>query len=354
MNTIVDLLDRAYMNWNMADRLGEIGTELESRSRLALARKVLGRAVELEPNAKPEWYASLAFAHFRDTGNMAEEGERLLVEGIETTDSDMLKAWHGAFVDEEDIAEQIFAIVHNTPDVGVQFTYGQALLWRGRNDQALMVMRQAIKRVGEGETPVGLDTYVSAMNWMAAQGAAIDIDTEIQPYIDRLIATSPNVYQYRSLQLQRYQVEKNWEKVRDTALETLQIFPDEETVMLALAGAYEKLGDDNRAILWYNRAIGAKYSYVRARVQLGRIYERLGMNDLAAQVFREIPAANPGYHMGSISLAAYLYRSGNLEEAQAVFNKTYSRLKPFEKGGLEHNPDTKVLFERMNTAGAAR
>lgn len=353
MNTIVDLLDRAYMNWNMADRLGEIGAELESRSRLALARKVLGRAVELEPNGNPEWYASLAFAHFRDTGNMAEDGERMLVEGIETTGSDMLKAWHGAFVDEEDIADQIFEIVRATPDVSVQFAYGQALLWRGRNEQALAVLRRAIQRVGDGETPSGLDNYISAMNWMFAQGAGVDADREIQPYIDRLIAAFPNVYQYRSLQLQRYQMEKNWEKVRDTALDIVKIFPDEETVMLALASAYEKLGDDNRAILWYNRAIGAKPSYVRARVQLGRVYERLGLNELAGQVFHEIPVANPGYYMGSMSLAAYLYRSGNEDEAQAIFNKTYSRLKPYEKGGLEQNPDTKVLFERMNTAGVA-
>lgn len=354
MNTIVDLLDRAYMNWNMADRLGEIGLEFESRSRLALARKVLGRAIELEPEARPDWYASLAFAHFRDTANLAEDGERMLVEGIETTGSAMLMAWHAAFVEEDDIANQIFDIVRDQPELPVRFAYGQALLWRGRNDEALAVMRDAARRIAEDDLPSGLDSYIGALNWMFAQGANVDLDREVQPYLDRLIAAHPQAYQYHSLQIQRYQVEKDWEKVRETALETLQVFPDEETTMLALAGAYEKLGDDNRAILWYNRAIGAKPGYVRARAQLGRVYERLGLTDLAEQVFREIPVVNPGYRMGSISLAAFLYRAGNHDEAQEIFNTTYARLRPYEKGGLEQNPDTKVLFERMNAADVAQ
>lgn len=353
MNTIPELIDRAYVNWNTADRLGIIGTELESRSRLPMARKILARALELDPTSHPEWYATLAFAHFRDTNNLAEDGERALVDGIETTDSGYLKAWHAAFVEEDDIAQQIIDHVRLDEEISAQFALGHALLWRGRNDEALHVLRKTIARLQADKAPLGLSEYCGAMNWMHAQGMDIVLDTEVQPYIDRLLEAFPAVYQYHALHMQRYQVEKDWEKVCSIARDILQQFPDEETTMLALATAYEKLGNDQHAIVWYNRAIGAKPSYVRARIQLGRLYERVGQQALAEEQFRDIPVANPSYHVGKIALAAYLQRAGQETEALAVFTAAYDRLRPYEKGSLEHNPDTKVLVERMHNASAA-
>lgn len=352
MNTIAELIDRAYVNWNTADRLGAIGIELESRSRLPMARKILARAVELDATGHPEWYAVLAFAHFRDTGNLAEEGERALVDGIETTDSGYLKAWHAAFVEEDDIAQQIIDHVRLDEEISAQFSLGHALLWRGRNDEALIVLRKTIARLGNDKTPLGLGEYCGAMNWMYAQGMDILLDREVQPHLDRLIAAFPDVYQYHALQMQRYQVEKNWEMVCSTARELLRRFPDEETTMLALATACEKLGKDQDATMWYNRAIGAKPSYVRARIQLGRLYERLGLQVLAEEQFRDILVANPSYHAGKIALAAYLQRAGQEDEALVVFTAAYERLKPYEKGSLEQNPDTKILVERMNSVSA--
>lgn len=354
MNTIAELIDRAYVNWNTADRLGVIGSELESRSRLPMARKVLARAVELDATGHPEWYGILAFAHFRDTGNLAEEGERILVDGIEATDSGYLKAWHAAFVEEDDIAQQIIDHVRLDEEISAQFSLGHALLWRGRNDEALPILRKTVARLGSDKTPLGLSEYCGAMNWMYAQGMDILLDSEVQPYLHRLIAAFPDVYQYHSLQIQRYQVEKDWEKVQSAAREVLLRFPDEETTMLALATACEKLGNDQDAIVWYNRAIGAKPSYVRARIQLGRLYERLGLQTLAEEQFRDIPTANPTYQIGKIAFAAYLQRTGKEDEALTVFTAAYERLKPYEKGSVEHNPDTAMLVERMKSLSTAR
>ena len=123
--------------------------------------------------------------------------------------------------------------------------------------------------------------------------------------------------------------------------------------MLALAGAFEKLGADEHAIMWYNRAIGAKPSFARARVQLGRLYERTGRHDMAESVFRELPAANPAYHMGKISLACYLHRAGNSAEAREVFAGAYDRLKPYEKGALMSNPDASALLQQLGETAAA-
>ncbi len=353
MNTIVELIDRAYTNWNIAERVGAIGIELESRSRLPLARKMLARAIELKPTGSAEWYAVLAFASFRDTANLAEDGERALIDGIETMDSDVLKAWHAAFVEEEDIAQQIFEIVRDSDDISVQFTYGHALLWRGHNDEALSVLRRTIRRVPAETLPAGIDLYCGGLNWMRAQGADIDVETEVKPYIERCVVAYPDVYQYRSLLLQMYQVTQQWEQVCNTALATLAVFPDEETTMLALGSACEKLGDDEQAAMWYSRAIGAKPSYARARVHLGKLYERLGRAELAEIVFRELPVSNPTYHMGKIALACYLHRAGSSKEARGIFAGAYDRLKPHEKGALAANPDAAALLQQINEAVTA-
>lgn len=352
MNTIAELIDRAYNNWNIAERVGAIGIELESRSRLPLARKMLARAIELQPTGNAEWYAALAFASFRDTANLAEDGERALVDGIEAMDSDMLKAWHAAFVEEDDIAQQIFAIVCDSGDCSVQFAYGQALLWRGHSSEALSVLRRAIQRVADNDVPAGLELYCGAMNWMRAQGADIDLYGEVKPYIERCIAAHPAVYQYRSLLVQMYQVLQQWEHVRSAALDTLAVFPDEETTMLALGSVSEKLGDDDAAALWYNRAIGAKTSFARARIHLGKLYERLGKVALAESVFRELPVANPLYHAGKIALACFLHRIGKDTEAHELFRSAYDRLKPHEKGALTRNPEAAALLQYLESATA--
>lgn len=355
MNTIPELVERAYSQWNTPEVLGCIGTELESRSRLPFARNVLTRALELDPISHPEWYLTLAFAHFRDVGNLSGDGERILIEGIETTDSDFLKAAYLSLLESAETANGVDDLIEyllDVPSVSVQLALGYSFLWRGEAERALRHLREAIVSVTEDMlngtvSPLGIEHYAGAMNWMRGQGMDIDLTAEVLPYLRALTATYPSVYNYRALTIQLFQTLRDYTAVRETALETLKVFPDEETTMVALASAFEKLQDDEQAILWYNRAIGAKPSYSRARVMLGKLYERRGQSVLAEQVFREISSAFPEYHAGKLEIAYFLYRMGKKQEASSLFRFGYDRLKTFEKSAVEHHPEGKLLLEEM-------
>jgi tetratricopeptide (TPR) repeat protein len=370
--TIAELLTLAYSNWDNAELLGRIGTELESRSRLEAARDVLGRALELAPFAHPEWYLSLAFAHFRDVSNISGEGERILIDAIEDTDSDFLKAAYLSVLEgdtgaDEGIADLIEYLAESN-NLSVRFALGHSLLWRGDAETSLVMLREAIAALPDDTSndaaslavPLGLDMYCGAMNWMRGQGHDIDLRSEVLPVLRRLIAAHPHVYNYRALTIQLFQTLRDYAAVRDTAHETLAVFPDEETTMVALASAYEKLGSDalqntsdsqtysQMAVLWYNRAIGAKPSYARARQMLGRLYERRGELVLAEQVFREIPIAFPAYTLGRLELSYFLHRTGRTSEALSLFRYGYDHLKTFEKSGVEQHPEGKMLLAELN------
>lgn len=346
-NTIPYLIELAYTNWDNADLLGRIGTELESRTRLDVARRVLERALSLSPLQHPEWYLSLAFAHFRDTsGNYSADGERVLVDGIEETNSDYLKASYLSLFEGNEI-DDVIEYLRASDDVSVLFALGHSLLWRGEAETALTLLRETVERLDDGDAPLGLDAYSGAMNWMRGQGMAIDLQSEVLPYLERLIRFSPDTYNYRALHIQLFQTLRDYERVRTIAAEALKHFPDEETTMLALASANEKLSNDSEAIAWYNRAIGAKPSFVRARVMLGKLYEKRGETALAEMMFREISHANPDYNLGKLELAYFLRRTGKHNEAVSLFRYAYDRLKTFEKASVEQHPEGKIFLGEM-------
>lgn len=345
MITINDLINDGYAHWNEPERLARIGAELESRSRLTQARVFLDRAIALDP-LNPEPYATLAFAYFRSPGNMSEQGENAMVDGIEATDSDFLKAWYVAFQEDESVATLLIEDVKNSPDLTVQFTLAGSLLWRGRNEESYNLYQKTLALVPEGATPKGLDSYCSSMCWMAGQHPEINLEEDVLPIVKNLIRTAPDSYSNRAIELQIFQVLKNWEKVKETALSILREFPDEETTMLALAIACEKLGELDHAILWLNRAIGAKPSFARARVTLAKIYESQEKIALAEEVMREIPVAFPEYTFGNIQLAVFLYKNGKEDEATAIFRSAYGKLRPWEKSSAEQSPEGKAMLNR--------
>ena len=346
MKTILDLIHDGYSHWNEPERLAVIGAELESRTRLPQARIFLERSIELAPdNAEP--YTSLAFACFRDSVNLSEDGEKAFVDGIENTNSDVLKAWYAAFQEDDSIATLLIEDVRQSEDISVQFTLAGSLLWRGLTDESYAVFQKAIARMPEGATPKGLDSYCSSMCWMSSQKPEVNIERDILPHVKNLIRSSPESYSYRALELQVYQVLKNWEKVKEVALGILRDFPDEETTMLALGIACEKLEEYDHAIIWFNRAIGAKSSFVRARINLAKIYEKQEKIEIAEEIMREIPTANPSYNFGKINLSVFLYRIGKHDDAVGIFRPAYNKLRPWEKTSVGNSPEGKAMIEKL-------
>lgn len=348
--TIEYLIDDGYTHWNNAERVAEIGIELESRTRLDLSRKFLRRALYLNPTSRPDWYMFLSFACFRDARRMDEDGELALTDGIEKTNSAVIKANYIAFMEDEQAAEEMISEARLSNDPSVQYTLASSLNWRGRTDESLEMFRTAAANTGDNEFPICIEDYPFTLGWAKAKGYDIDLETESLPVLDRLIAHNPFAYRYRAVKLQNFQALKDWQRVQECCHEILDIMPDEETTMLALGIALEQQEQTDEALMWYSRAIGAKPSFARARLNISKIYEKRGRLDAAEDYLRQIPAANPDYTFGGILLSFFLQRHKRHDEALRSFEDVYPRLKNHEKSWVEQFAEGKELLKLSEEA----
>lgn len=339
MMTILDLLQNGYKNWNDAHTLSRIGAELEERSRFNEARLFLNRAFELD-NSLEDVYLSLAFTHFRDITSSAEVGEEILVDGIENTSSDILKAWHIAFVEEEDIARRMVNVLLHSDSVYVQLTVANSLLWRG-DIQAAYEKVMGIRNIENNEKSLAM--YCNLMIWLSGTYKDIQLERDIAPFVEKLISYNKNCFSYQNMRIMLFQSLRQWDKVKQYCFEALTHIPDNETIMLALAIAYDNLQEYDKAAMWYCRAIGAKYSFVRARLRLAHLLEKQGKIDEAIEIIREIPLCNPHYYMGHIQAAFFLYKHEDKKSASQLFSRAYPQLKPYEKQSVDTNPMTHQL-----------
>jgi tetratricopeptide (TPR) repeat protein len=345
--TINDLLRKGYTSWNQPETLLEVGMELESRSRLSEARTFLQRVIEIDSKNFPQAYVILAYSFMRD--NNPEEGEIAFTNGIEETDSGYVKASYICILEDQTIEDQFVHWCSMQNDATVLMTLGASLIWKGRKKEALDFCRRGIQLVHPKSIPLGLSEYCFTMLWLFTNGENIDLSTEVTPYIQLLLEQNPQNYNYHNFQLIYHQNKQEWAEVVEYGKKMIEVFPDEETTMLAIAVAYVKLGDDQRAIHWLSRAIGSKPSFVRARRQLAAIYAKLEQIDLALEIMRQIPAANPSNGMGYLFTAGFIYKYSpdSKEEAEQIFKKGYSKLFEYEKGSLVNFEDFKPFQHLM-------
>lgn len=337
--TVLELIQHGYKNWNDAYTLTKLGAELEERSRFSEARLFLNRAFELD-NSLEDIYLSLAFTHFRDISSSAEVGEEILVDGIENTSSEILKAWHIAFVEEEDIARQMVNVLSHSDSVYVQLTIANSLLWRG-DVQAAYEKIMSIRTIEDNEKSLAM--YCNLMIWLSGTYKDIQLEKDVAPFIERLVSYNKKCFSYQNMRIMLFQSLKKWETVQINCIEALRQIPDNETLMLALAMAFENLSDYDNAVMWYCRAIGAKDSFVRARLRLAYLLEKQGKIHIAIQVIQEICVCNPHYAMGQIQAAFFLFKHHDKKEAATLFSRAYSQLKPYEKQIVDNNPMTQEL-----------
>jgi len=350
--TIQDLLKKADSHWDDADALIDIGTELESRTRLPEARRILERALGLAPKDFPEAYATLAFTHFRDNASTAEKGEMALIQGLEITDSDYLKAWYVAFIDDPPARDYFIEYLGNHADPRLRIILGHALLWQGMHDESQRVLSEAIKGLGPEYMdilPKELTVYCSSLVWLKGAKPDLDIEQRVIPILLALQERYPDVYMNHASEITAWQVLKNWNNVIDASKKTLAKFPDEETTMLAMALAYDKLGKPHHALHLLAKAIGIKPSFARARMVSARILESLGELELAKELIYQIPEANPQYAAGIVHTAIWAFEHGDKQSALEFYRRGYADLKPFEKSQFESHPIVKQIAEEQKS-----
>ena len=342
MTTITELLEEAYSHWDDGPRLARLGREIQDRNRLEHAKRVLGRAVELSPDETDAW-AQLSFAHFRSLDD--EGGQDVLRRGIEATDSDRLRSTLAQFSAGEE-AEGLREALKESQDLRARSGRISDRFWAGEKDEALTELRGLIESHPDEDGPQEslLWILIRARHSGAVEG--LDLHDEAIPLADRRIARRPDEIAAWSLKLMMLSAEKDWDGILATTRDALARFPDEESVMQIRARAYRETGDEERAILWFNRAIGAKPSFAGARIELARLYERQGKLELAEEVFRDLQIANPDYGFTPVSLALFLARQERWEEAEPILIEGWEKLPAYMRPALLGNPDAKPLLER--------
>ena len=347
---IQELLLHAEQHWNDASVLVDIGIELESRSRLPESRRILERAIGLSPQGFPEAYAALAFAHFRDVQSTDEKGELALIQGLEATDSDLLKAWYIAFLDDAPTRDYFIEYLSEQNNPLVHIILGHALLWQGMHEESYAVLQDAFSALGPDyleDLPKELQVYCSSLVWLQGIMPSLQSDVISLPILHALQQKYPNVYSHYATEITALQVAKKWNEVIEACKKTLAVFPDEETTMLAMALANDKCGESTIALEWLEKAIAAKPSFARARMVAARILQSLKKHAEAEELMLQIPTANPHYALGFLHVAIFLYDKGEVNRALELYRHGYANLKPYEKAQMDAHPTIQKLAEEQ-------
>jgi tetratricopeptide (TPR) repeat protein len=345
MTTIEALLVEAYSSWDDATVLSRTGRELQDRNRLGPACEILERAVEIRPAGEPDDWAYLAFAHMR--GFRHREGLEAIRRGIEATDADALRSLLAGYSDDEAEKEALNEALADSDDPAVVTGRISRRFYAGEHADALAEMRGLHEASPEDEE-IG-----ASLCWMLMGGLRMGVVEESDlrelslPYLDRRIAAEPARSGPVMMKLMALDAMRDWEGILELTAAGLERFPDEETLMQFRGRALRETGDLDHAVAYLNRAIGAKPSFAGARIDLGKTYEALEKHDLAEEVFREIPVANPDYSPGPISLALFLSRRERWEEAEEVFLDAWPKLPSWVRGSINGNPDAQPLLERV-------
>jgi tetratricopeptide (TPR) repeat protein len=95
-----------------------------------------------------------------------------------------------------------------------------------------------------------------------------------------------------------------------------------------LAWLYDRLGDEDRAIAYYERALELDAAQPAAAITLGALYAKRANLEAAIRLWKDALERNPGLEQARMNLAVAQMKSGNLTAARATLEKA-----------LEFSPD---------------
>lgn len=343
MTTIESLLAEVRDAWDDPERLGWLGRELHDRNRLDLARPALERVVALVPEDGRSW-AYLAYCHFRALRD--EEGRTTLREALTKTADPIVVSALSHFTGDAEEKTKLKQQLEAAGTPGARASLLAHEMWEGEPAPVLDRMRRlAAEHPDDAEVRNQLLWSLMGLKGRKAL-EGLDLVQEGVPLAEREIAADPERVHGYWMRAQMHLAEEDWDGVLESTGAALERFPDEETQMQLRARALAKLGRTDEAKHLFARAIGAKPSFVGARIELARLLEKEGELALAEQLFREAPAANPGYVFGPVSLALFLARQERWEEAETAFREVWPKVPAMWQGSIRQNPEAGPLLER--------
>lgn len=342
--TIEELIIHAYEHFDDAQILQQVGYELESRSRLDVAESFLRRAITLDPGAVREAYVSLAFALVRSSSNRQADALDVLRQGVSMTGSPLIRAWAAGLESDPTTAASTFASLASEHDPFIVLSVASAMLWQDMQDDA--------QRLFEGVVPIAhtlddgptLDAFLS-VGATLQRASRFDITSiGYRSLVERMIELAPSSYGTYACAVGVYRSIRDYTAAIEVARRGLLEMPDEESLMMYIGDCYLQLDDLHRAEHWLLRAIGAKPSFIGARIVLARAYNKADRIDDALGLVREFPIANPGYAWGLIMGAALLWSRDHRDEAIEMARGAVGHLPSWAMQAIESNETYTALW----------
>lgn len=350
--TIADLVRSGYEQWNNADVLADLGRELEERTRFEVARIFLERSIALDPKKNPTAYISLAYSYFRDNVSHESVGFGILEGGIETTDSDLVRAVYASYLPEDRMEEAVELIRTAQKNLrGVHIVTVASIAAYTLSPKDALEMLGDIKEV-ESSVMKGNDVDVlsdfATLCVRLSQNDLLDLDSvDVAAMLNKTVTMRPDRLRSYAAPTFVYTVQQRWPELEIAALRALKSMPDDESMLLNVGIAAENMGDILKAEQWYNRAIGAKLSFAGARIRLARMWEKDGQIERALKMVREMIGSNPGYAFGYVQAATMLNKHGHHDEALEYMTKAKPQLSPWMINSINNNPLAKTLYDEV-------
>lgn len=337
--TILELVTTGFENWDNATTLFECGYELEERSRFDIAEKFLTRSIQLDPSSNPGVYIALAHNMSRGFANRDAEAEQLMKDGMRANSSALQHAWTYAMtLQGTEALDKITELYNLQSDEDLMLSIATASLWSGELTLAERAVQRAHDFIQTSTDAEAIASYVIMMISLH-RGGKIDATLHAIPAtITQLRKVSPALYSTYSVWIGYCRLTNDWKGALQAALTGLQHMPDEETLMQLAAEFYWQMEDYKNAEKYYLLASGAKHTFIGARLQLARMYDKLGRTDEAIDLVKTFPTVNPNYKWGHILGAAILWKHGHKDDAADIVSGAQSDLPEWAQLSMKNNP----------------
>ncbi len=133
------------------------------------------------------------------------------------------------------------------------------------------------------------------------------------------------------LEANREKLLGNWEKAAEHFEEVLRKSPDNPAAAYELARVFEAQGQGDKALTYAGRAVAADPDNKWYKFYLAERYKENDQDLAAAQLYRELAAAEPNQPEYPLQQAYFLVRAGQAREAIAVYDDLEKRNGPTEE-----------------------
>lgn len=300
----------AVQSWNNAQRLTELADELETRSRLDEAFLLADRATQLDPAVHPYAWLTQSWCAFRDARtNRDDEAKGILLAGWKATRHPLLGLWMIVMEASDGIPlpprEELELAVEGDDRLCLPSLYS----WHGDDDRAMQYLVDTAPLVAHCCERYPLMAWIGTAIHAGVQGS-LPPNISIDDAFDVIEAFALDRAATRRHRPQYAMMRKHYQDAAEQLADVLTIVTDDETLMFWKGRCHHEVGQHSLAEQWYFRAIGAKPSYVEARLALARLQEAQGRQTEAINTLAELLHANTGYALGLMHAAVMLDRMG--------------------------------------------